>query len=292
MENKLNPRQYHPYKLNFPSGNLTAVQNVDSFDIYLLENITGNLNIGGILSVGSLMAGAISMDTITGFVDVSGSMNINGPTSITGNFTVTGDSIFKGNVRIDGDVTGLHIHNIDNSLSIGGDLAVTGDYFLTGSQYITENISCNSTGFFGGNINVTGDVNISGDINLKGNLNGSLNYDLLAEIFQPTEEVIDSVIVDVTQMPAGVSIKKIGFSIWTRDNIGVFPHVVLYVNRTGVWSGQSWIDTYDKGAVQNVSNLNITVPQGSKLAAKAIMPATSGPPGVSGLCLLLNYTRT
>lgn len=51
MQNKLDPRQYTPYSLNTPSGNLLFSQGVDFFNCYLLENITGNINITGSLKV-------------------------------------------------------------------------------------------------------------------------------------------------------------------------------------------------------------------------------------------------
>ena len=51
MQNKLDPRQYTPYSLNTPSGNLLFSQGIDFFNCYLLENITGNINITGSLKV-------------------------------------------------------------------------------------------------------------------------------------------------------------------------------------------------------------------------------------------------
>lgn len=51
MRNTLNQRQYDPYALNTPSGNLFFVENVDNFECYLLENLTGNFNVIGGLQI-------------------------------------------------------------------------------------------------------------------------------------------------------------------------------------------------------------------------------------------------
>lgn len=47
MKNKLDPRQYTPYSLNTPSGNLFFVQNIASFSCYLLEKQSGNFQFTG-----------------------------------------------------------------------------------------------------------------------------------------------------------------------------------------------------------------------------------------------------
>ena len=54
MKNKIDPRQYTPYALNTPSGNLSFVENVDSFSCYLLEGLTGNYDITGSLKVNNI----------------------------------------------------------------------------------------------------------------------------------------------------------------------------------------------------------------------------------------------
>tara|TARA_B100001093_G_scaffold197398_1_gene189737 strand:- start:52471 stop:53523 length:1053 start_codon:yes stop_codon:yes gene_type:complete len=51
MINKLDPRQYNPYALNTPSGNLSFEEGVDFFNCNLLENLTGDFNITGSLQV-------------------------------------------------------------------------------------------------------------------------------------------------------------------------------------------------------------------------------------------------
>ena len=51
MINKLDPRQYNPYALNTPSGNLSFEEGVDFFNCHLLENLTGDFNITGSLQV-------------------------------------------------------------------------------------------------------------------------------------------------------------------------------------------------------------------------------------------------
>ena len=53
MINKLDPRQYNPYALNTPSGNLSFEEGVDFFNCHLLENLTGDFNIFGSLQVNS-----------------------------------------------------------------------------------------------------------------------------------------------------------------------------------------------------------------------------------------------
>jgi hypothetical protein len=51
MQNKLDPRQYTPYALDTPSGNLSFSRQATSFDCYLNERLTGNFNITGSLRV-------------------------------------------------------------------------------------------------------------------------------------------------------------------------------------------------------------------------------------------------
>lgn len=47
----IDPRQYTPYELIFPSGNLQAVQGEDYFNVYLLNSLTGSFNITGSLKL-------------------------------------------------------------------------------------------------------------------------------------------------------------------------------------------------------------------------------------------------
>ena len=49
MQNKLDPRQYTPYALNTPSGNLYFVQNDTSFDCYFLNRPSGDFDFSGSL---------------------------------------------------------------------------------------------------------------------------------------------------------------------------------------------------------------------------------------------------
>lgn len=51
MKNPIDPRQYTPYALNTPSGNLYFVENTDNFECYLLEEVTGNFHFIGDLTV-------------------------------------------------------------------------------------------------------------------------------------------------------------------------------------------------------------------------------------------------
>lgn len=53
MINKLDPRQYNPYALNTPSGNLSFEEGVDFFNCHLFEDLTGDFNIFGSLQVNS-----------------------------------------------------------------------------------------------------------------------------------------------------------------------------------------------------------------------------------------------
>lgn len=64
MENKINQRQYEPYSLNTPSGNLRFDEFVESFSCYLLESLTGNFDITGNLTVnnGQVLFSDISND--------------------------------------------------------------------------------------------------------------------------------------------------------------------------------------------------------------------------------------
>ena len=64
MENKINQRQYEPYSLNTPSGNLRFDEFVESFSCYLLESLTGNFDIIGNLTVnnGQVLFSDISND--------------------------------------------------------------------------------------------------------------------------------------------------------------------------------------------------------------------------------------
>lgn len=68
MENKLNQRQYDPYALNTPSGNLLFTEFVDSFSCYLLEALTGNFSITGNLTVneGQVLFSDLSNQVVIG----------------------------------------------------------------------------------------------------------------------------------------------------------------------------------------------------------------------------------
>lgn len=51
MQNKLDPRQYTPYSLLSPSGNLLFSQGIDFFNCYLSETPSGNFNYSGSLRI-------------------------------------------------------------------------------------------------------------------------------------------------------------------------------------------------------------------------------------------------
>jgi len=51
MKNKIDPRQYTPYALNVPSGNIHTDQGVDFFNVILLESLTGDFTVTGSLGL-------------------------------------------------------------------------------------------------------------------------------------------------------------------------------------------------------------------------------------------------
>ena len=61
----IDPRQYVPYELIFPSGNINAAQGDDYFNIYLLNNLSGNFCITGSLEINGTPA--FSSDTSNNF---------------------------------------------------------------------------------------------------------------------------------------------------------------------------------------------------------------------------------
>ena len=121
MQNKLDPRQYTPYSLNTPSGNLLFSQGVDFFNCYLLENITGNINITGSLKVN----GQNVLSTST--TNTYGGTNVSIFNSINAFATGSSNSIVSSNVsRVSGSnnviIGGLDnkIADADNSSLLGG----------------------------------------------------------------------------------------------------------------------------------------------------------------------------
>lgn len=91
MQNKLDPRQYNPYSLNTPSGNLSFVQGVDFFNCYLLENLTGNFNYTGSLKINDANVVTIPTSNVYGGTNVSIFNSINAFATGTSNSIVASD---------------------------------------------------------------------------------------------------------------------------------------------------------------------------------------------------------
>lgn len=176
MINKLDPRQYNPYALNTPSGNLFFEEGIDFFNCSLLENLTGDFNIFGSLQVNS---GQVVFSDSSNVIEdnnnsvinsinssVSGSNNtlINSSESnLGGNYnTIIGgeqneitDSdysaiIFGSNVVnqntgsaiiADGNTARLKQSVVDNALTIdfSSGAFVLNDLFVNGSVYLSGN---------------------------------------------------------------------------------------------------------------------------------------------------------
>jgi hypothetical protein len=177
MTNKLDPRQYNPYALNSPSGNLSFEEGVDFFNCHLLENLTGDFNIFGSLQVNS---GKVVFSDSSNLIEdnnnsvlnstnssVSGSNNIlinsnqsvllgSNNTIIGGEQNVIRDSdnsaiVFGSNVvnkntgsaiLADGNVSRLKESVRDNALTIdfSSGTFVLNDLFVDGSVYLTGDV--------------------------------------------------------------------------------------------------------------------------------------------------------
>ena len=177
MINKLDPRQYNPYALNTPSGNLFFEEGIDFFNCSLLENLTGDFNIFGSLQVNS---GQVVFSDSSNVIEdnnnsvinsinseVSGSNNtlINSNESVLlgNNNTIMGgqqnqitDSaysaiIFGSNtinqntgsaIIADGDTARLKESVTDNALTVdfSSGAFLLNDLFIDGSVYLTGNL--------------------------------------------------------------------------------------------------------------------------------------------------------
>ena len=200
MINKLDPRQYNPYALNTPSGNLSFEEGVDFFNCHLLENLTGDFNIFGSLQVNS---GTVIFTDSSNTVEsnnnsivnsvnssVSGSNNTlinSNESSLGGNYnTIIGGqgneisncdycSILFGSNTInqntgsaiiaDGEVTRLKQSVRDNSLTVdfSSGTFIKNDLFVDGAVHLT--------GSNGVEIQ-------NGDFSLKGTSSGSFEGDI------------------------------------------------------------------------------------------------------------------
>tara|TARA_Y100001938_G_C8098620_1_gene439939 strand:+ start:447 stop:1481 length:1035 start_codon:yes stop_codon:yes gene_type:complete len=201
MINKLDPRQYNPYALNTPSGNLSFEEGVDFFNCNLLENLTGDFNIFGSLEVNS---GKVVFSDVSNLIEdnnnsvinstnssVSGSNNtlINSNQSVLlgNNNTIIGgqqndirDSDYSailfgsnvinqntGSVIIaDGNLSRQKESVRDDALTIdfSSGTFILNDLFVDGSVYLTGNLENdgNLTVKQGSTAIFEGDINISG----------------------------------------------------------------------------------------------------------------------------------
>ena len=92
MQNKLDPRQYTPYSLISPSGNLLFSQGVDFFNCYLSETPTGNFNITGSLKVNNEQVLSTSATNNYGGTNVSIFNSVNTFATGTSNSILSSDS--------------------------------------------------------------------------------------------------------------------------------------------------------------------------------------------------------
>lgn len=190
MQNLINPRQYTPYSLLTPSGNLLFSQGIDFFNCYLLENITGNINITGSLKVNGQNVLSTSTTNTYGGTNVSIFNSINAfasgsSTSIVGSnasrVSGSNNAIFGGldNKIADADnaclLGGKNVvlnHTGATILADGGDSAkrsverysLTIDFdsgmFVQNNSYFNGAlyVSASNSGFFSGDIQVLGNV--------------------------------------------------------------------------------------------------------------------------------------
>lgn len=98
MQNKLDPRQYTPYSLITPSGNLSFIQGIDFFNCYLHESLTGNFNFIGSAKLNGQNILAIPSPNTLGGDSVSIFNSINCFATGTSNSIVSSD-----NSQISGD---------------------------------------------------------------------------------------------------------------------------------------------------------------------------------------------
>ena len=92
MQNKLDPRQYTPYSLLSPSGNLLFSQGIDFFNCYLSENLTGNFNITGSLKVNNQNVLSVSSTNNYGGTNVSIFNSVNTFATGSSNSILSSDS--------------------------------------------------------------------------------------------------------------------------------------------------------------------------------------------------------
>jgi hypothetical protein len=183
MINKLDPRQYNPYALNTPSGNLSFEEGVDFFNCHLLENLTGDFDITGSLTVNSSQI--LSVDGSNIFQENAQSFIVN-----SFNSTVSGTNNLLVN-SIDSD-----LHGANNTIIGGQGNIVSGSNFsavLFGSNVTNEKdgsvviadgnttrskdsvtndaltIDFSSGAFILNDLSVNGSVYLTGDVENDGN---------------------------------------------------------------------------------------------------------------------------
>lgn len=196
MKNKINPRQYEPYSLSTPSGNLAFEEGVDFFNCFLLNELTGDFNFIGDLKINTGNILVNDPESNTDFVNNNISLNSNG-SFITGtnnviinspNSEASGDSnlILGGsdNSIVDSDFSAV-LFGVNCSANHTGS-AIIGDgnssfaKTTNGKDTLTINfasgIFLESETFLNSNLAIGGDLNISqfnsglfsGDINVLG----------------------------------------------------------------------------------------------------------------------------
>ena len=196
MKNKINPRQYEPYSLLTPSGNLAFEEGVDFFNCFLLNELTGDFNFIGDLKINTGNILVNDPESNTDFVNNNISLNSNG-SFITGtnnviinspNSEASGDSnlILGGsdNSIVDSDFSAV-LFGVNCSANHTGS-AIIGDgnssfaKTTNGKDTLTINfasgIFLESETFLSSNLAINGDLNVSqfnsglfsGDINVLG----------------------------------------------------------------------------------------------------------------------------
>ena len=199
--NKLDPRQYNPYALNTPSGNLFTSEFTDYFELYLLESLTGNFSVTGSLKLNG--EHVYSPDTTNNISAENNCHLFNGVNNtITGtdnsiisssNSTIQGqNNTIIGGISndISGDYStaiGSYINILhtgatvlkDNHFTIGEDLGdntlavyFQNGIFLQNKTYIDDQLWITGGDFFasGYNVTTTNNINVGGSGMFSGDI--------------------------------------------------------------------------------------------------------------------------
>ena len=201
MKNPLDPRQYTPYALNVPSGNLHTEEGVDFFNLILLESLTGDFNITGSLILnGEFVYSPNTTNAITAdgrshmFNGINNTVTGTDNTIVSAsNSTVAGqnNTLIGGiNNDISGDYSnafGSYINILhtgamvlkDGQFTVGEDLGdntfaayFIGGIFLQNKTHVDDELWVTGGDFFtsGYNITTTNNVNVGGSGMLSGDL--------------------------------------------------------------------------------------------------------------------------